>query len=134
MESQTINGISNLALCLKVKDNFGVTSNGTLYANEANITGEITATKLTLRNIQIPTSDISGLSNVATSGSYTDLSGTPDLSVYATNDSLTDYVLDSDLSNTLAGYATTGLLNDYLKTNDLNTKLDALKVAYRGDV
>lgn len=45
---------------------------GILYATDVNLTGEITATKLTLSGIKIPTSDISGLSTIATSGKLED--------------------------------------------------------------
>lgn len=48
-------------------------------AGNASFTGKITATSLdlTTNQVKIPTTDISGLSTVATSGNYTDLIGTP---------------------------------------------------------
>ena len=99
---------------------------GTIYATDGSFSGEITASKLTLgTNVKVSTANISGLSTVATSGKYGDLTGNPDLTVYATSTSV---------DNKLKGYATTGALDAYLKTNDLGTKLDGLNVAYRGDV
>ena len=57
--------------------NFSVTSAGKLTANDAEITGKIKATSLELVNSKIQTSQIDGLSTIATSGKYSDLSGTP---------------------------------------------------------
>ena len=88
--------------------------------------GEVIASKLTLgTNVKVSTDNISGLSTVATSGKYGDLTGNPDLTVYAKSD---------DVDTKLKGYATTGALDAYLRTNDLSTKLDGLNVSYRGDV
>lgn len=51
---------------------------GSLYASNANITGKVTATSLTLgTGVTVSSSKVSGLSAVATSGKYTDLSGKP---------------------------------------------------------
>jgi hypothetical protein len=62
------------------------------------------------------------------------LSGQPDLTQYATNNTLNNYVSNSSLTNTLSSYAKSGDLADYLKTNDLKAKLGNLNVAYNGDV
>ena len=100
--------------------------NGTVHATNGSFNGEVTASKLTLgTDVKIDSGKVDGLSKVATSGKYSDLSGNPDLSTYVTNSSLTTKLND---------YAKTGALADYLKTNDLNAKLGDLKVAYRGDV
>ena len=56
---------------------FYVGYNGKLYAKNAEITGKITATSLTLSGCKVPATGISGLSTVATSGKYSDLSGRP---------------------------------------------------------
>lgn len=57
---------------------FGVTNRGELYASGADITGKITATSLTLgNNASVPSSKVTGLSAVATSGKYSDLTGRP---------------------------------------------------------
>ena len=103
------------------KDIFYIKRDGSGY-----FAGEVTASKLTLgTNVKVSTDNISGLSTVATSGKYSDLTGNPDLTVYAKSD---------DVDTKLKGYATTGALDAYLKTNDLGTKLDGLNVSYRGDV
>ena len=103
------------------KDIFYINRDGSGY-----FAGEVIASKLTLgTNVKVSTDNISGLSTVATSGKYGDLTGNPDLTVYAKSD---------DVDTKLKGYATTGALDAYLKTNDLSTKLDGLNVSYRGDV
>lgn len=103
------------------KDIFYINRDGSGY-----FAGEVIASKLTLgTNVKVSTDNISGLSTVATSGKYGDLTGNPDLTVYAKSD---------DVDTKLEGYATTGALDAYLKTNDLGTKLDGLNVSYRGDV
>ncbi|WP_337935025.1 tail fiber domain-containing protein [Jutongia sp.] len=103
------------------KDVFYINRDGSGY-----FAGEVIASKLTLgTNVKVSTDNISGLSTVATSGKYGDLTGNPDLTVYAKSD---------DVDTKLKGYATTGALDAYLKTNDLSTKLDGLNVSYRGDV
>ena len=108
------------------KNYLNVSKDGLLTARNAVIFGEITASKLTLsKTVKVSTDNISGLSKVATSGEYSDLTGNPDLTVYAKSD---------DVDAKLNGYATTGALDAYLKTNDLGTKLDGLNVSYRGDV
>lgn len=103
------------------KDTFYINRDGSGY-----FAGEVIASKLTLgTNVKVSTDNISGLSTVATSGKYDDLTGNPDLTVYAKT---------NDVDTKLEGYATTGALDAYLKTNDLGTKLDGLNVSYRGDV
>lgn len=56
-----------------------IDSTGKLTCSNAKIKGEITATSLTLEDgaLSIDASDVNGLSSVATSGSYNDLSGKP---------------------------------------------------------
>ena len=57
---------------------FYVTEQGQLHATEANISGNITATSLTLgSDANIAASKVSGLAKIATSGSYNDLSDAP---------------------------------------------------------
>ncbi len=66
---------------------FRVRYDGTLVATKAHIIGEITATSLTLGNgVTLAASKVSGLASVATSGSYNDLSSTPDMSIYIYKD------------------------------------------------
>ena len=66
---------------------FLVRNNGKLIATDATITGNITATSLTLGSgVSVAASKVSGLSTVATSGSYSDLSSKPDLTVYVQKD------------------------------------------------
>lgn len=110
---------------------FYIKRNGDAYFK-----GDIVANSLTLGStVKINTNNISGLSSVATSGSYNDLSDNPDLTVYAkTEDVSNTYATKNLVNEQLKGYATTGALDSYLKTNDLNAKLDDLHVAYRGDV
>lgn len=82
---------------------------GTVYATAGRFTGDITANSLTLgTNVYIPSTKVNGLSSVATSGSYNDLSGKPTLSAVATSGNY------SDLNNlpTFARVATTGSYND----------------------
>lgn len=51
---------------------------GTVYATAGRFTGDIVASSLTLGNgVTVSASNVSGLSEVATSGSYSDLSGKP---------------------------------------------------------
>lgn len=72
---------------LTVGSKFGVTNTGVVYANGATITGAITATSLSLgTNVSIAAGKVTGLSTVATSGKYSDLSGTPNLTVYIAKD------------------------------------------------
>lgn len=55
-----------------------IATDGTLTCTNANISGNITANSLTLGNsVSISSSKISGLSSVATSGKYSDLTGKP---------------------------------------------------------
>ena len=71
---------------LGIGSRFGVTSNGTLYASNAVISGAITATSLTLgTGVKVNASSVNGLSAVATSGSYNDLGSKPNLSIYISN-------------------------------------------------
>lgn len=98
----------------------GIKSNGDTLIN-----AHIIAKSLQLGNNKISTDNISGLSKVATSGKYSDLSNTPDLTIYAKSE---------EVNKKLEGYATTGELSAYLKTNDLNARLGELNVAYNGDV
>lgn len=63
-----------------VKDTakFYVTQEGELHASNTFITGEITASKLTLTgNAEVPATKVTGLSKIATSNSYTDLDNKP---------------------------------------------------------
>ena len=72
-----------------------IDSTGKLTCSNAKIKGEITATSLTLEDgaLSIDASNVSGLSNVATSGSYDDLTdkpyipSQPDLTYYIRKDS-----------------------------------------------
>lgn len=89
------------------------------------INADIVAKSLKLGTNKIPTTNIEGLSKVATSGEYGDLIGNPDLTVYETK---------SNVDEKLKGYATSGDLKAYLKTDDLSSKLGELDVAYSGDV
>lgn len=77
---------------------FGVDKAGNLYASNATISGAITATSLALGSgVTISTNDISGLSTVATSGSYNDLDNKP------TIPSLTGYIhTDGTIGSTAA--------------------------------
>lgn len=71
---------------------FYLGADGTFEAQNANIRGAITATSLSLVGTTISTNDISGLSSVATSGSYNDLSNKPtipDVSDCLTSSSVT---------------------------------------------
>ena len=69
---------------------FRVTRAGKLYATDAEISGNITANSLTLGSgVTIASSNVSGLSSVATSGSYSDLSNKPtipDTSIFIAKD------------------------------------------------
>ena len=89
------------------------------------INADIVAKSLKLGTNKIPTTNIEGLSKVATSGEYGDLDGIPDLTVYETK---------SNVDEKLKEYATSGDLKAYLKTDDLSSKLGELDVAYSGDV
>ena len=107
--SQSING-----WVFTAGANFGVTKTGALYANSAKITGDITATSLTLGDgVTLAASDISGLSSVATSGSYSSLSGRPDLTVYIQKDGTIGTLPAADAtSSTTTGFkvSSAGLL------------------------
>lgn len=66
---------------------FRVSYGGALVATNATISGKITATSLTLdSDVTLAASKVSGLSKVATSGKYSDLSGEPDLTIYIAKD------------------------------------------------
>lgn len=79
-----------------------------------------------------PASMITGLANVATSGSYIDLSNKPDLSQYITTTSLNqvlqNYTTDQELTDSLANYVTatnlTSTLENYVTDSELNTTLN----------
>lgn len=59
-------------------DKFKVGLDGAVEATGGKFSGEITATSLTLaQNVKVPTSNVSGLSTIATSGNYNDLSNRP---------------------------------------------------------
>lgn len=103
-----------------------------------------------------PASMITGLANVATSGSYIDLSDKPDLTQYITTtslnqvlqnyttdqeltDSLTNYVTNTSLSNTLNNYVTSEDLADgnvtvSLDYNELQNKPDLSVYALNDDL
>ena len=89
-------------------DKFYVRYDGYLYASSANITGEITASRLTLTNgTKVSTNDISGLKPVATSGSFNDL-------------------------NDKTGAITTDNIGGYFTT--YSNTINASNILYRGDV
>ena len=94
-KGETVGTISDTGTGLQIA------SNGKLTARNADIKGnfdgtfngkfggEVIATKLTLNNVKIPYTNISGtptLHKVATSGSYNDLSGVPSLAPYMKKD------------------------------------------------
>ena len=85
---------------------FGVDKSGNLYATSANITGAITATSLdlTTNNIKIGTGSIDGLSTVATTGKYTDLTLTPDLTVYIAKDGVVGTEPSASAASTVDGF------------------------------
>lgn len=98
-KGETVGTISDTGTGLQIA------SNGKLTARNADIKGnfdgifngkfggEVIATKLTLNNVKIPYTNISGtptLHKVATSGSYHDLSGVPVLHKVATSGSYSD--------------------------------------------
>lgn len=74
-----------------------------------------------------PASMITGLANVATSGSYIDLSDKPDLTQYITTTSLNqvlqNYTTDQELTDSLTNYVTntslSNTLNNYVTSDDL---------------
>ena len=78
-----------------------------------------------------PASMITGLANVATSGSYIDLSDKPDLSQYITTTSLNqvlqNYTTDQELTDTLANYVTTTTYNEGI--SNLNTSIQEVKTS-----
>lgn len=60
---------------------------GNLSAATGSFSGAVTATSLTLSaGVSVPSSKVSGLAAVATSGSYSDLGDTPNLTVYVAKD------------------------------------------------
>lgn len=81
--------------------------------NGVSITGAITATSLSLgTNVKVSTDNISGLATVATTGVYNDLTGKPDLSVYAYSSELDAYIKEDALSvssSTKDGVKTTSI-------------------------
>lgn len=67
--------------------NGNISLKGTVYATSGSFTGDIVANSLTLGSkVSISSNKITGLSTVATSGKYTDLTGTPSLDVYIQKD------------------------------------------------
>ena len=86
--TRSISGTSRSNLRFAIGQYFGVKNDGTLYASNAHISGAITATSLdlTTNNVTINTSNITGLSAVATTGNYSSLNNTPDLTVYISKD------------------------------------------------
>ena len=123
-KGETVGTISDTGTGLQIA------SDGKLTARNADIKGsfdgtfngkfggEVIATKLTLNNVKIPYTNISGtpiLHKVATSGSYNDLSGVPVLHKVATSGSY------NDLSGTpiLHKVATSGLYSDLSGTPNL---------------
>ena len=78
-----------------------------------------------------PASMITGLANVATSGSYIDLSNKPDLSQYITTTSLNqvlqNYTTDQELTDTLANYVTTTTYNEGI--SNLNSSIQEVKTS-----
>lgn len=92
------------------KGNISWTTDGTLSVN-----GAITATSLSLgNNASIAASKVTGLSTVATSGKYTDLSSRPSIPTKV-----------SDLTNDSA-FITNSALAGYAKTQDIPTKVSQL--------
>jgi len=89
------------------------------------VVGDINGSQITgtLDNANIPASNVDGLDDVATSGAYSDLSGTPTLATVATSGSY------SDLTGkpSLASVATGGTLNGSLITGTiLGSHLEAV--------
>ena len=114
---------------------FRVGHGGELYATNAHITGEITATKLTLGSgTKISTDNIDGIANYATTASLSNYATTASLKNYLQTNALNDYYKKTEVSTLLAGYATNGELSKYLQTSNLSAQLGTLKVAYQGDV
>lgn len=93
---------------------FGVDKAGNLYATSANITGAIVATSLdlTTNNVKIGSGSVNGLSTVATSGKYTDLTSTPDLTVYMAKDGVIGTEPSDSAASTATGFkvSSAGLL------------------------
>lgn len=85
--------------------NFSLSSTGVLTATGATISGNITADSLTLgNNVTIGAGKVSGLATVATSGLYGDLTGKPDLSVYALSSAIPDMSANNDAFAQNLGY------------------------------
>ena len=104
--TRSINGTSRSNLRLAIGQYFGIKNDGSLYASNAIISGAITATSLSLGSgVQISAStDISGLSTVATSGSYNDLNNKP------TIPSLTGYIYQNGTVGTTPADGATGFV------------------------
>lgn len=128
------------------------TFSGTLSAATGSFTGAVTATSLTLGSgVSIGASKVDGLANVATSGSYDDLSDKPDiptdLNLYIKTDG-TIGTLTEEVQNIPAGakgfkvssdgllqasnaiiygniYASAGTIGGFTYTNTLNDKIHA---------
>ena len=133
-------------------DAVGGTFSGTLSAATGSFTGAVTATSLTLGSgVRIGASKVDGLANVATSGSYDDLSDKPDiptdLNLYIKTDG-TIGTLTEEVQNIPAGakgfkvssdgllqasnaiiygniYASAGTIGGFTYTNTLNDKIHA---------
>lgn len=95
---------------------------GTVYATDGKFTGDVVANSLMLaEGIKIGTANINGLSSVATSGSYSDLSGKPTKVSQFTNDS--GYQTSSQVTTiTNDTISTTNVLAKNLQVNAINVK------------
>ena len=97
---------------------YALADDGTLYASGAKISGDIIANSLTLgSDVSIPADDVSGLSTVATTGNYNDLTNKPTIpstDIFVAKDG-TIGTLPPDGSTSAEGYtgfkvASSGLL------------------------
>lgn len=78
IESTIITSTTISGGTIAIGNNFSVDENGNMTANNGNFTGNIHATSLVLdKGVMIGTSYIDGLSSVATSGNYNDLTNIP---------------------------------------------------------
>lgn len=90
-----------------------ITPEGILNCAGANVSGDITATSLTLgSDVYISSNNVSGLSTVATSGKYSDLSGTPTIPT-----SITDLTGSADIL-----YADDVSISSTTSTNGVTTQ------------
>lgn len=106
---------------------FSVTSAGKLTATDAVITGAITATSLSLGSNKISTDNIQGLSTVATTGLYSDITGKPTKlsdftndSKFITNTALSGYATTQNVSDAVANCLTQDDLTGYVQSSDLD--------------